>query len=104
MAGDPGGCPSREQACVYSAGYVLFSSSGDLLAQKFDADRLELSGPAVVLARRIEYNTYFHNGAFTASETGILVYAPKGTGVNSKLVWVDRDGKDWESLVNLRIS
>jgi eukaryotic-like serine/threonine-protein kinase len=79
---------------MYSAGYVLFSGSGDLLAQKFDPDRLELSGPVVPLVRHIEYDTFFHNGAFTASDTGILVYAPKGTGVDSELVWMDRNGKE----------
>jgi serine/threonine protein kinase len=78
---------------LYSAGYLLFSRGGDLLAQKFDLERLELSGPAVPLARHIQYDTFFNNAAFTASANGILVYGAAGTGVNSELSWVDRDGK-----------
>ena len=75
-----GGTPKRlalkASSVAYSAGYLLFSRDADLLAQKFDLDRLELSGTALPLARHIQYDTFFQNAAFTVSDTGVLVYAP----------------------------
>jgi eukaryotic-like serine/threonine-protein kinase len=77
----------------YAPGHLLFSSNGDLFSQQFDAARLELSGAPLPLARGIQYDSFFHNAAFTVSDTGVLVYAAAGTGVNSALTWVDRNGK-----------
>jgi serine/threonine protein kinase len=76
----------------YSAGYLLFSRDGDLFAQKFDLAHLELRGPALPVARNIQYNTFFDDASFTASTNGILVYGAAGTGVNSELTWMDRNG------------
>ena len=77
----------------YAGGHVLFSQGGDLFAQRFDLARLQLSGPAVPVARNIQYDTFFDNGAFTVSETGTLVYGNAGIGVDSELTWMDRSGK-----------
>ena len=77
----------------YSAGYLLFSRDGDLLAQKFDLSRLELAGAAYPVARDIEYDTFFHDGMFSVSANGMLVYASAGVGVNTILTWFDRKGR-----------
>ena len=76
----------------YTDGYLLYSRDSDLLAQKFDLSRLELTGPELPVARNIQYDTFFEDAAFTASANGILVYAASGTGVNSELTWMDRSG------------
>jgi hypothetical protein len=76
----------------HSSGYLLFIRDGDLFAQKFDPSRFDLSGSALPVARHIQYNTFFEYGSFSASTNGILVYAPAGTGVNSVLTWMDRNG------------
>jgi eukaryotic-like serine/threonine-protein kinase len=78
---------------LYANGYVLFSRDGDLLAQKFDLNRYELIGPALPLARHVQYDAFFNYAAFTASSNGILVYGTAGTGANSELTWIDRNGK-----------
>ena len=77
----------------YSDGHLLFSQGSDLFAQRFDLARLELSGPAVPVARNIQYDTFFDNGTFTLSQNGTLVYGSAGTGVDSELTWMDRSGK-----------
>ena len=83
----------------YSAGYLLFSRDGDLVAQKFDLSRLELSGAVIPVVRNIEYDTFFHDGMFTVSTNGTLVYATEGVGVNTELTWMDpeRVSVFWES-------
>ena len=90
----PSRMPLTATNVQYAAGHLLFSGHGDLLAQRFDVSRLELTGAPLPLARRIEYDTFFHNAAFTVSDTGILVYATEGTGVNSESTWVDRNGQE----------
>jgi eukaryotic-like serine/threonine-protein kinase len=85
--------PVKASSVAYSAGYLLFSRDADLLAQRFDLDRLELTGAALPLARQIQYDSFFQNAAFTVSNTGVLVYAPVGTGVTSQLMWMDRNGR-----------
>lgn len=59
--------PLNSTNAQYSSGHLLFSQDGDLLAQKFDASRFELSGAAFPLARNIEYDTFFHDGMFTVA-------------------------------------
>lgn len=76
----------------YASGYLLFSRDGDLFAQEFDAARLELKGTARPVARNIQFDTFFQEASFTASDNGILVYGPAGTGINSELTWMDRNG------------
>jgi hypothetical protein len=85
--------PLNSTNVQYSAGYLLFSRDGDLVAQKFDLTRLELSGAPVPVARNIEYDTFFHDGMFSVSTNGMLVYGTGGVGVNTELTWFDRDGK-----------
>jgi Tol biopolymer transport system component len=77
----------------YSGGYLLFNRAGDLFAQPFDLEHLELRGRAHPVAHNVQYDTFFDNAAFTVSRNAILVFAPTGTGVNSELTWVDRSGK-----------
>jgi len=76
----------------YASGYLLFNREGDLFAQELDAARLQLKGSARLLARNIQFDTFFQEGSFTASDNGILVYGPAGTGIYSELTWMDRNG------------
>jgi len=82
----------------YASSYLLFSRDGDLLAQRFDPKRGELSGSALPVVRGIQYDRFAQNGAFSVSENGILVYAPAGTGIHDELTWMDRSGKILSTL------
>jgi hypothetical protein len=85
--------PLASTNAAYSDGYLVFSQDGDLLAQRFDLARLKLSGPALPVARNVQYDTFFDAAAFTISSNGTLVYAAAGTGIDSELTWMDRSGK-----------
>jgi hypothetical protein len=69
---------------------LVFFRGKDLLAAPFDADRLELTGPAVRVLENIGLD---FNGVPLASfsPSGTLAYVPVGTGT-SRLVWVSREG------------
>ena len=73
-----------------SGGALLFLRGTALMAQPFDARRLELTGRAVQLADRV--NASLLGGLYSASDTGVLAYAMTG-GNNRQLTWYDRTGK-----------
>jgi Tol biopolymer transport system component len=72
-------------------GYILFTREGSLLAQPFDAGKLELAGDAIPIAEGFPSN---NSSPFSVSSTAILAYrAGAGTGAVRKLTWFDREGK-----------
>ncbi len=78
-------------------GYLLFVREGVLLARPFDADRLALTGEAVPVASGIGYFRQTGAGVFSASATGnVLVYQPRP--FDSRLVWLDREGRTISTL------
>ncbi len=66
-------------------GYLLFSRQRSLMAQRFDATKLELQGSPVAIADPVS------GGAFSASDDGTLVFRPGG-GSQNDLVWIGRNG------------
>src|SRR3984885_3851294 len=72
------------------SGQVLFVRQGTLMAQPFDAHRLELSGEAVPIAEQV--GSYLDYGFFSASNNGVLVYR-SDAGQVYQLTWLDRQGK-----------
>jgi serine/threonine protein kinase len=73
-------------------GYLLYNRQGTLMAQPFDADRLQLTGDAVPIAERVAFNPFGSYAEFSASENGVLVYRGGGGAVPLTLAWVSRDG------------
>lgn len=76
-------------------GRLLFMREDSLFAQDFGSNRLELKGEPVPLARSV--SKLLLSAAFSASETGILVYRTGSFGT-SRLSWFDRQGKDLGDL------
>ncbi len=71
-------------------GQLLFVRDKTLLAQPFDARRLELAGDSVTLAE--ELGTFIDFGYFSASNKSELVYRA-ATTTGDELTWYDRQGK-----------
>ena len=75
------------------SGHIIYTSgNGVLFGRPFDADHLELAGPARTLLERIQVNPSSPS-YFALAETGTLVYRP-GAAIDGALipVWVARDG------------
>lgn len=79
---------ATEFVASYANGYLLFQ----LMAQAFDASRLQVRGDRVPVAEAIE-STWFGAGVFSASPAGVLAYRPVTLGGNIQLTWFDRQGK-----------
>jgi Tol biopolymer transport system component/predicted Ser/Thr protein kinase len=75
-------------------GYLLFNRAGTLLAQPFDADRLELKGDAIPIAEGVQFSGVNGRAAVTVSGSGVLAYRLVPTAAQNKLVWVDRKGAE----------
>ena len=92
---DPGNSNVR-----YAQGHLLFLRDQTLMAQPFDVRRLALMGEPVPVAEQIATTGGPPVAAFSASDTGVLVYqtgtAP--TRDTRQLAWFDRTGKLLETL------
>jgi serine/threonine protein kinase/Tol biopolymer transport system component len=77
---------------VYSPpGYLLFARDETLMAQPFDASKVQITGDAVPLIEGIDYYGGYAN--FSASQTGVLTYTSGATLFGGQLTWFDRAGK-----------
>jgi Tol biopolymer transport system component len=80
------------QAMYSAPGYLLFVREGTLLAQRFDAGRLEVSGEPVPVAEQVVSATLVGAKVFSVSANGVLAFRTGGAGA-SRLAWFDRAGK-----------
>ena len=88
--------PGVNSRVEYAAGYLLFRRDGALLAEPFDASQFKSTGAAVPVA---EFVTGFASTGFAAFSTGgpsLLVY--QAVKPANRLVWVDRDGRELETI------
>ena len=77
---------------VFANGYVLFPRASTLMAQLFDARRLELQGEPVPVAHSVPI-TWYATGVFSVSSNGVLAYRTESAPGAVQLAWVDRAGK-----------
>jgi serine/threonine protein kinase/Tol biopolymer transport system component len=79
---------------AYANGFLVFARESLIMAQRFNANRLELTGDAMPLAENVQFGgAPSSSSAFSVSQSGILVYQP-GVAQMSQLVWRDRTGKE----------
>jgi serine/threonine protein kinase/Tol biopolymer transport system component len=72
------------------SGQVLFLRQRTLMAQPFDAHRLEPFGEAVPIAEQV--GSFLDYGFFSASSNGVLVYR-SDAGQIYQLTWLDQQGQ-----------
>ncbi len=75
----------------YAAGHVLFVRQGTLMAQAFDAGKLEVTGDAVPIAEQIIYSTPYSRGMFSVSLDGVLILQSGENQVQRAAIF-DRSG------------
>ena len=78
----------------YAQGYILFMLGRTLMARPFDAERLVFTGEPVPVADQVDIGgSTGQSGAFSVSETGVLIYQTGDANAGSQIVWLDRSGK-----------
>jgi Tol biopolymer transport system component len=73
-------------------GFLLFRKEATLMAQRFDAVKLELSGDPFPVAEQVGFDGLTFQTLASASDNGVLAYQSLGAG-NTQLIWFDRGGK-----------
>ncbi|HET6373487.1 MAG TPA: hypothetical protein VFG76_09270, partial [Candidatus Polarisedimenticolia bacterium] len=83
---------TADSAVVYAQpGYLLFARDGKILAQPFDAGRLELSGEPVAIAEAPPSTDLDAEPVVSASDDERLVFLRSGVR-STRLEWIDRTG------------
>ncbi len=77
-------------------GYLLYARDGSLLAQAFDDRKLRLVGDPIPTGLEVWHHSMTGTGAFSASDNGVL--ASRGSPSPSRLVWLDRAGRETGSV------
>src|SRR5688572_7372824 len=79
---------------LYSApGYLLFSRESTLMAQTFDASKLQLSGDPFPVVEGVNYIPTNSYSSVSVSDDGTMVYLSSGVSTR-QLNWFDRTGKN----------
>lgn len=86
---------ARVQYC--EPGYLVYFRDGILLAQRFDADKLETRGEAVPLTDQVGVGEA-DRAEFGLSNQGMLAYQTGLSVSTNKLVWVDRNGEEIDEI------
>jgi serine/threonine protein kinase len=94
---EPGFAPRRllasdTNAAFAPSGFLLFAREDTLLRQRFDPERLELTGEATAVGEQILRDVASGLGAFSVSATGVLTFR-SGADVATQLAWFDRAGR-----------
>lgn len=77
---------------VFASGHLFFPRAGTLMAQPFDARRLELRDAPVPVAQDVEV-TWDFTGVFSVSDEGVFVYRTASAPRTFQLTSIDRQGK-----------
>src|SRR5262249_46517934 len=89
---------SLTEAHYVAPGYLVFARRTTLLAQRFDADSLNLAGDAVPIVQDASMQTGALRSGFAVSQAGQLVYLSAHATGDLELVMTDRSGKRLSSL------
>jgi Tol biopolymer transport system component len=93
-SGDVKHITQSSSLAVYASGYLLFVRGGTLVAQAFDADRLELRGDAAPLAVDLPSNAQASGQrALSASLDGILSWRTQPSSTSQPVLF-DRQGHE----------
>ncbi len=88
---------------AYTQGHLLFVQNGTtLMAQPFDVDRFTLAGDAVPIAENLRVfagNPPLY-GVFSVSQTGVLAYLTGSGRPVSRVLWLDRNGRQLDMLAS----
>jgi Tol biopolymer transport system component len=89
--------PAQSAITYVEPGYLLFLRDRTLVAQPFDAKSLKTTGEPTPLAEKVGTDNV-GLGRFSVSREGTLAYR---TGeITDRLVWVDRNGKEMETVAD----
>ena len=85
--------PVPSEAHFVAPGYLAFVREKNVMVQRFDPKTLRLSGEAVPVAEKVEYNGFRGTAEFAFGGSDLFVYQRETAAAPSQLAWFDPDGK-----------
>jgi eukaryotic-like serine/threonine-protein kinase len=82
-----------ETMAIFVPDYLLFLRDQTLMAQPFNARRIETTGPPVPIAEHVVIHGGNNRPMFSASDTGVLIYQTGFLQGTWHLSWFTKDGK-----------
>jgi Tol biopolymer transport system component len=96
--------PELSGTVAYASGNLLYVRSSSLMAQPFNLDRLETTGPPVAIAQQeVEKDPNFSQSGFSASQNGVLIFQ-SALDSPARLVWFDSRGKELQQIPEIGYS
>jgi serine/threonine protein kinase len=89
---------SSMNAAYAAPGYLLYARGDVLVAQPFDAKRMQVTGTPVQLAQDVSVMPATNYVSFSVSQTGTLIYSSEAIEIGRQLYWYDRQGKQLGKL------
>jgi Tol biopolymer transport system component/tRNA A-37 threonylcarbamoyl transferase component Bud32 len=89
--------PAQTMLAYAPPGYLLFAKDRTLVAQRFDAKALKTTGEPIPLAEQIGTD-FVGLARFSVSRDGVLAYRTGESG--DRVVWIDRSGKELDTLLD----
>jgi len=84
------------------SGHLMYATGHTIVAAPFDANRLELTGPAVTLVEDVGTFPEDGVGSYRLAKNGTLVFMPHRSQAGRSLVSVDRSGKETPIPIGVR--
>lgn len=85
---------------IYAGGLLLFARGDQLMAQTFDPGSGTLSGEAQSVSGGLVNDISTWRMDASASDNGLLVLGTGGVTADTRLVWVDRSGKETSTVAD----
>jgi eukaryotic-like serine/threonine-protein kinase len=89
--------PAYSRVAYSDSGHLLYVRNGTLMAQPFDERSAELTGEPVAIGGPVKYHAT-DDGAFDVSANGVLIYRMTETPALTRLVVLDRRGRELHTL------
>jgi Tol biopolymer transport system component len=84
---------TQSEARYVAPGYLVFLREANLMAQPFDARTRRTTGEAVQIAEGLSHSASRLTGAYTLSDTGLLLYYHETEVAKRQLTFFDAEGK-----------
>ncbi|HKI87356.1 MAG TPA: hypothetical protein VKA53_11495, partial [Thermoanaerobaculia bacterium] len=86
--------PDLSEGRFVAPGYLAFVRDGNLMVQPFDPGSLKLSGEALAVAQKVQFDRFRGTGEYAFAGRDILVYQVTSPGSLSQLTWFEPSGKE----------
>jgi Tol biopolymer transport system component len=99
---DPGSTATRvvtsdSNGAFVPPGLLVFARGASLLQQRFDPDRLTVTGEATPIVEEVFYNPGVGRADFSVSRNGVLAFRSASNRSN-QFAWFDRAGRQLETI------